>query len=688
MTQKPLTVATYAAGASLAAIALVFVFGPTFCIDGDESGASSSTRKKGVVGLFNPANDCFINSVLQSLAGLGDLRTYLIREGHRRTLDPDLYKVRPHEQESGKALDLAKLEGLQQGIVGQALKEVLDNLNERPIYRKTISAKGFVSILEQGFRQRISRQQQDAQEFLQVVAERLSEEYHAGQKARERTGQVDVNGPERSTNERPADTTEKDINGSADGAIQPPSLGKDEGPMDKHSSAASEKPPSPSHEAGDKDEEDEEEEGFPFEGKLSSQIECLKCHFKPKPRISTFVTLTLHVPHDSSSTTLSHCFDILFKTEYIDDFRCDKCRLLHALSFFSQQLSRSTSTSDPSHSTISQHIDAVQHTLATDPETPPASLPLPPLSSAPTSQIARHVRLVSFPKIVAIHLSRSIFSPYSASTKNSAKVSFPEQLPLGGLLDQRKYKLLGVVTHKGSHNSGHYESFRRQNMYPPFATRDAFKPSGPYSIPGTPGGSPVRSPEIVPWDRDTRPSTTTKLDGSALPSPHSELASISSTSSSSRPASISTSSLFKRTTRPQSSSSISISKTRPPSSSSISKSIPESATPPTTTTTTTTLIPPPPNASSRAPHPPQPASASDPQKPAPRPSSKSSLKLRKKPHPHSRTTDRWWQISDDKVKEARTRDVLSKQREVYLLFYELDRTATATEIRHPSSGRQ
>src|SRR4051794_30159695 len=92
MPDKPLTIATYAAGASLAAVTLIYVFGPTFFLD-DEA---NSTKKKGVVGLSNAANDCFINSILQALAGLPDLRIYLIRETHRRKLDgPEVYHVIP-----------------------------------------------------------------------------------------------------------------------------------------------------------------------------------------------------------------------------------------------------------------------------------------------------------------------------------------------------------------------------------------------------------------------------------------------------------------------------------------------------------------------------------------------------------------------------------------------------------------
>ena len=50
------TIATYAAGASLAAITLVYVFGPTFTLDGDQNGNLKSSSRRPAVGLHNPAN--------------------------------------------------------------------------------------------------------------------------------------------------------------------------------------------------------------------------------------------------------------------------------------------------------------------------------------------------------------------------------------------------------------------------------------------------------------------------------------------------------------------------------------------------------------------------------------------------------------------------------------------------------
>ncbi|KAL2262750.1 hypothetical protein VTK26DRAFT_187 [Humicola hyalothermophila] len=646
MPDKTLRVVTYAAGASLAAITLVYVFGPTYFLDSQPSNTQSgafSSRKKGVVGLSNPANDCFINSVLQALAGLGDLRLYLIRETHRRGLDDgSIYaRVVPAEvpwdegHEAGgmrfaKDTPDWKLEGLQNGSVTKSLKDILDALNERPLYKKTISAAPFVRALEEAFRQRISRQQQDAQEFLQVVAERLCDEYYAGRRARWFAGRT--NAP---VNAR---------NSSSLGAAEQAGV------------VVSDQTAGPEQTRDDRIQETEEEDGFPLEGRFESQIECLTCGFKPRATESTFCTLTLNVPR-VSSTSLGACFDGMFKTEFIDDFKCEKCRLLHALASFESESQRSAS--EAARVEAQRAVEKLRVAIATDPERPPEGVVLPDSRHAPKRRIARHIRMTKFPKILAIHLSRSIFDAGYTSQKNLAKVSFPEDLPLGGLLRQQRYKLLGVVTHKGSHNSGHYESFRRQTLYPPFSNPSTFRPSEAYSR----TASPAPTPRVEPVSNDSEAESVTdaQKDVSARRCGNSPL-------------------------------SLSRSPARAPAECSIYSAATNAG------DDQGTIHPENPAGGWLSPSQGKDSGATDPgsvetrpKSSSPKPSSSCSATTRDTPadsqrlpgQPRSarktkqqKQQTRWWRISDDKTKEASTRDVLGMQREVYLLFYELERSNT------------
>jgi ubiquitin carboxyl-terminal hydrolase 16 len=620
MPDKPATIAAYAAGASLAAITLFYVFGPNFTIDGEDSNISG--RQKGIVGLSNPANDCFINSVLQALAGLGDLRLYLIRELHRRKLEgSEVYNSLPDVDTLPRGDTQEKIWHLQQAPVTKAMKEMLDSLNERPIYKKTISARGFVQALELAFRTRISRNQQDAQEFLQIIAERLCDEYHASANARKRLDTASL-APEPIPRALGIDGRAVDHNNS-NFTVRIGGEAKSEGVSLVDTGLS----------------ELDTEYGFPFEGKTEAQIECQFCQFQSKPKSTPFVNLTLQVPQ-KSSTTLSSCFDGLLKTEYIEDYRCENCRLLHALEWKQNAMDRAKSEQD--RNKIENEISLIKSAIENDPERIPEGVALPDVEDAPKRRIARNVRITVFPKIIAIHLSRSIFDQ-SSSTKNAAKVSFPERLPLGSIVDRRWYKLLAIVCHKGSHNSGHYESFRRNYLYPPFSTPDVFR-SYAQSRSASENPSAMPSPKLAPFKRS--------------PDPEVSSLSISPSSSTSSTSISGTSIPLSNSSRPSSSPVSGGQLAPPPATPRASLQSNRSASTSIYNAQRATIFP-----TSDA----SPQSHSSLKSSKTAPTGASRLRRRK------RSEERWWRISDEKIKECKTSDVLGMQKEVYLLFYEMER---------------
>lgn len=658
MPDKSLSVVSYAAGASLAAVALIYVFGPTFAIDHD---TSVNSKKKTVVGLRNQANDCFINSVLQVLAGLGDLRIYLIRETHRRRIeDPAVYANLVQPLGTAK-LEQWKLQGLQDGLVTQGLKEMLDALNERPIYKKSVSPFPFVRVLEVAFKQHISRQQQDAQEFLQIVAERLKDEYHAGQRARfhaRKNGllrassngtKVSINGDGQGHDAGDHDDHVHDHDhddhddhnhgnnngrGHADIVHDEKSISNGETNSIHEKDAESGMPLLESQNGLNPDTLTrlvplELEEGFPMEGKYESHLECQTCKYKTKPREETFCTLTLAVPQ-VSSTSLNSCFDGVFKTEFIDDFKCEMCRLLFVKSNLEHEMARSNSEHFIAQAKDS--IDKLQTAIDTDPEQPPEGVDLGDIRYAPKRKISKTTRISIFPKILALHLSRSIYGIGQMTQKNSAKVAFPEELPLGGLMKQHKYKLLGTVTHRGGHNSGHYEAFRRQNQPSPYHNSNTFQQSPVYSKTPT----PISTPEIA-----ARPTHSPAVSTPDLlsPSPATNLSTPSLVSMAAPPRSVPT-----EVNSDSSSQSNGKEKgTETSSLRSVAASTKSALSKLTSHKAGQDLIKMPPNGLSKK-------------------------AKRRKP-----AADKWWRVSDEKVREAKTSEVLSMQREVYLLFYELER---------------
>jgi ubiquitin carboxyl-terminal hydrolase 16 len=350
----------------------------------------------------------------------------------------------------------------------------------------------------------------------------------------------------------------------------------------------------------------------------------------------------------------------MFKTEYIEGFKCEKCRLVHALNSYQEELA--ISNSEKFKATASNAIQKIQAAIDTNPEAEIHGVELPNTKFAPKRKIAKHVRITKFPKVMAIHLSRSIFEE-RLSIKNSAKVAFPERLPLGGLLDQRMYKLLSVVCHKGSHHAGHYESFRRQNLYPPFSTPNTFLAAGVYSKPPTPNASRISTPlqQVV---------NGSNLDSGTIPSTP-ELLSPPSASSSSLPLTngrISRSSSPGVNGRPQSATPGVAGPTSAPrdtdAETSSIRSVARSARDSISSKLSRSRV----RSTSDAPSSRPATNDSTARESALRSPASDGSRIRKRKNPNNR----WWRISDEKVKESKTSDVLGMQKEVYLLFYELD----------------
>lgn len=377
MPDRSSTIAVYTAASTLTAITLAYVFGPSLFPNVDYR----SSGRKGVVGLRNTANDCFINAVLQALAGIKDFRSYLDIE-----LSPieDSLENDRNVQEHATSGHTA--------IVSRAFRTISNRLTDPLSTSNTISARTFIQSLESSTGRRLNRRQQDAQEFLQFIVETFHDEQVALQK------QLAINSARQTTSK------------------------------------------------------------FPFEGKLESQIECLTCHSQPKTSISSFLTLSLNVPQQST-TSLDQCFDDLLKMEFIDDFTCYFCRLDYAYHIRQNQATKTSS--DVERDRLEDAVARIAKALEEKDEDFDPALTPAENKAVPKRRISKHTRIVGYPDVLAVHLSRSVFETSGFSRKNTAKVTFNERLCLGGF-HRRFYKLATLITHLGGHDSGHYESFRRQ----------------------------------------------------------------------------------------------------------------------------------------------------------------------------------------------------------------------------------
>lgn len=325
------------------------------------SGIGSSVRGPAVPGLRNWANWCFCNSVLQSLSSLPTFRQWLDQN------------IEEEKSLTEKSTDSFQEESSPLSRTMRGMIRVLNTVGPA----KVLSSTPLVQALEIVQKNRISRAQQDAQEFLHMLLESIAAEQ----------------------NNLPASVSIQQMSQSAER----------QGHAYKR---------------------------LPFEGALRTTSTCTSCHHELKAQVMPFLELTL-LPPNKTQLSVSDCIESTLSHEMIEDYNCIHCQL--------------------SAMESSGKVDTTQdrNKLAADPD---YELP----KSFPKSHVTleRRVEVTLYPQILILHINRSLFGT-SYATRNGIHLTFEKELKLGPSDGGVEYELKSLVTHQGSHERGHYISYRR-----------------------------------------------------------------------------------------------------------------------------------------------------------------------------------------------------------------------------------
>lgn len=152
----------------LVTLASIYIIGPSIThalstVFGSGKIAEDRANKrldKYTTGLTNRSTECYINSSLQALSSLQNLSRCL----------NEYIDLRQNS-------DVTESAGISRALLHESLSELLSDLQELILYPRTLSNKPVVQALERIFQGKLSRDQNDAHEFVQILLERLYEEY-------------------------------------------------------------------------------------------------------------------------------------------------------------------------------------------------------------------------------------------------------------------------------------------------------------------------------------------------------------------------------------------------------------------------------------------------------------------------------------------------------------------------------
>ncbi|AAS52443.1 AEL242Wp [Eremothecium gossypii ATCC 10895] len=416
-----------------------YILGPTiytWLFPGSSAMFQSSTRKdKHTTGLANNRNDCFANSSIQAWASLPAVSVYLneimeIRKevlrrmvrssdgahdgaaadewGEVKAPSPE-HKSEAHDMhDSGDHVGQMNLSNGVDVRMHAALADILYQL-QQPVAKSTfISLQPLLHTLELIYSAKLSRGQNDAHEFTQLLLETLEKEH-----------------------------TELSL-------------------MLK----------------GDKRLEGLAVPAFPIRGSLADNLVCLRCGGSSKVNVHQFSMHTLPVPNATSADLRDMLFDN--QTETIDDYTCVSCQIRAILA---TEKNRGRQGVDSTELAIIEELARLAPSISINEDMPPHLAAYVSaynkdhcITAALKSTIVKRTVSVDSPRVLILHLSRSVFNGVSYA-KNTCNVTFPEELVINEqLLENNKcvgvravrYKLCAMIKHIGTHSQGHYACFRHK----------------------------------------------------------------------------------------------------------------------------------------------------------------------------------------------------------------------------------
>ena len=398
-------------------------------------------------GLGNWDNSCYQNSILQGLAALQSLSSYLVRNTRTEGMD------------STKA----------------ALRGLLARLNDPANAGKMFWTPAVLKSMS-------SWQQQDAQEYFSKVIDEVDKEVSEAVELKpQNMGLAALVNLDLSSSNPKHETSPEVAEASLD-TTRPHEL------PDELASIIARNP---------------------LEGLLAQRVGCLRCGYVEGLSLIPFNCLTVPLGRQWMYDIRS-CLDEYTGLESINGVECAKCTLLHTKQqlerLLSQIQAQSSGDDDVATSGMLKALkdSSLERLAAVDVALEEADFSDNTLlkkcqinaNSKVSTTKSRQAVVARAPKSLAIHVNRSVFDEITgAQTKNFADVRFPYRFDLGSwclgggvsssnqeveewntdpalsmlsseieevpLHLQKVYELRAVVTHYGRHENGHYICYRK-----------------------------------------------------------------------------------------------------------------------------------------------------------------------------------------------------------------------------------